>query len=217
MLGRLGAPSDRSVLARSDTGIDVRSSLVPLQGNFNFKATQQRGAILVTPGPARITTIDASPRGVKAYKEYAARHILNWIDFFREEGLGRGDIILVTGVDLVVSWATAAFTTLSTEAGLGLDIEYMAVGGVQAAAKFSWHHDQAAMSNSTPLTEDGPNTVANQTIFIRRLRAKRGFLGIAMSANAEPQDPDVGGDPDLDGDLAIETEMEELPRRDEVR
>ncbi|KZV60780.1 hypothetical protein PENSPDRAFT_759826, partial [Peniophora sp. CONT] len=189
-------------------------SLVPLQGTFNFKKTRQRGAILVTPGPERISTIDASPKGVKVYKLYSAKHMPNWITFFEDEGLDRGDLILVTGVDLVISWATAAFTSSSTEAGLGLDIEYVTVGGVQAAAKFSWDHDQAAMSNSTPLTQNGPNTELNQTIFIRRLRAKRrGFLGIALRANAEPRDPDLGDDTDSDGDIA--GELVEQPNRGE--
>ncbi|VDC02079.1 unnamed protein product [Peniophora sp. CBMAI 1063] len=185
-------------LCTHDMIVLYRQSLIPLQGAFSFRTTRQRGAILVTPGPARIITIDASPRGVRLYKQYAVKHLRSWIRFFEDEGLTVDDLVFVTGVDLTASWANAVFTSGSLETSLGLDIEYVTVGGIRAAATLSWTHDQAAMTNSTPLTDDGPNVKANQAIFIRRIRAKRGILGLAIKANAEPRDPDVGDDPNDD-------------------
>lgn len=134
--------------------------------------------------------------------------MINWLNFFEEEGLERGDLILVTGVDLTASWATAVFTSANLETSLGLDVEYATVGGIRAAAKLSWSHDQAAMTNATPLPREGPNTQANQAIFIRRLRAKRGLLGLALRANAEPRDIRRHNHSDTAGDQGIKVEGE---------
>ncbi|KZV72759.1 hypothetical protein PENSPDRAFT_649518 [Peniophora sp. CONT] len=186
--------------------------VAPVGGTLTFSATQQRGAILVTPGPAPITCIDVLSEDIKRYKQYMVMHMNSWIPFLKMKGLKLDDVVLITGVDRTACWATAAFAGSNLEVGFGLDVQYAPVAGAHITTQLKWHQDTSVMTNSTPAAtglEGTLNTELNQTIFVRRLRAKRRFWGMSMKANAEPHDPDVGED--SDGDYV----MEETPERGE--
>ncbi|KZV72762.1 hypothetical protein PENSPDRAFT_683492 [Peniophora sp. CONT] len=210
----------RSVKSQSLEAGVTGAFVAPVGGTISFSASQQRGAILVTPGPLAISSIDALSRDIEQYKTYVILQMSAWEPFLKSHGLKLWDLVVVTGVDRTALWSTAVFAGHNTDIGFDLNVQYPSVGGVQLTPRLTWHHDAAVITNSTPTAaeQDEPNAELNQTIFIRRLRAKRRmFWGITMKANAEPRDPDTDGNPDFDGGLedTVGMEIEESPERGE--
>lgn len=134
-------------------------------------------------------------------------HIEGWHEFANNIGhrIELEDLMLVTGVDLTTSWANAVWANTRIEAGFGLQVNAASAGGL--TCRYTWQSTDGAYIRSAPAPEDGIiaplNTVANQAVFIRRLRAKRGlpWRGIKLEARGEKdeEDPDHGHTDDADG------------------
>lgn len=194
---------------------------MPVGGTVSFSTDQQRGAVLVVPGPAPIICIDALSKEIERYKLYVISHMDGWIPFVKAIGLKLSDLMLVTGVDRTTLWSTAAFARQSGDIGFDLNVQYPTIGSVHVAPEISWRHDTGIITNTTPTPAGGdtPNTELNQTLFVRRLRAKHRFWGVSMKANAEPRDPDLGDgsdDWDMNATMSSSIKMEESPVRSDV-
>ncbi|VDC01180.1 unnamed protein product [Peniophora sp. CBMAI 1063] len=200
----------------------------PFFGGFaGFSATSKRGAILATPDP--IESHNAIHIG--SYKKHAMENMESWHEFAvrREHDIALEDLILVTGVDLTTSWATAIFSDTELEAGFGLKVQFADVGaGIQLACQFSWQSTFGALVNSGPVPAlaqlrsrenaamtdvDSPaarpiNSLNNQTLFIRHIRAKprRPWRGLKLRAAGEKEGSDFNSDAreSSDGQAGVE-------------
>lgn len=97
---------------------------MPVGGTVSFSTDQQRGAVLVVPGPAPIICIDALSKEIERYKLYVISHMDGWIPFVKAIGLKLSDLMLVTGVDRTTLWSTAAFARQSGDIGFDLNVQY---------------------------------------------------------------------------------------------
>ncbi|VDB84966.1 unnamed protein product [Peniophora sp. CBMAI 1063] len=201
----------------SASGIKAGASGPFLEGSIVFGTLSERGAILATPD--LIECHDA--QNILSYKSYTKEHVERWLHFaVHKLGLeiALEDVILVTGVDLTTSWATATFSGVHLDASFGLEVQ-IADTGEQLASQFSWKHAQGASVNFGPTTmhprsqatagtdtpRDPLNTNCNQSLFIRHIRAKRRprWLGLKLKTNGkihEDGDCNDGSSGDLDND-----------------
>ncbi|KZV74504.1 hypothetical protein PENSPDRAFT_681884 [Peniophora sp. CONT] len=134
-------------VTRKRLGVDVSGPF--FGGSVEFESSANRGAVLVTPDP--IYWIDALH--ILSYKEYTQGNIENWLEYARNHGhdISLEDIILVTGVDLTTSWATAVFNDARLEAGFGLDVQFSgSSAGLHLACQYSWQSTSSALVNSGP-------------------------------------------------------------------
>lgn len=170
-------------------------------GSAGFSSSNSYGAILATPDPIRCYN---APQ-VIGYKEYAKDNVESWLECARRNGhnIKLEDLILVTGVDLTTSWATAVFSDTQLEADFSLDVKFSSAGlGLGLACQLSWQNASSAFVNSgttvtdtrgahasadssiTHASADEPVTInepepklidvnPDQSLFIRHIRAKR--------------------------------------------
>ncbi|KZV60706.1 hypothetical protein PENSPDRAFT_759875 [Peniophora sp. CONT] len=191
----------------------------PYIGGFaGFAATSKRGAILATPDPIECH----NAHHILSYRIYARDNIEGWVDLAKQvdDRIELEDLILVTGVDRTTSWATAVFSDKHLNAGFGLQIQFVGAGpGVQLACRYTWQNATGALVNAGPApsqltatahprswdlsiprdAEHQPlNTVCDQTLFVRHLRAKRRrpWRGLKLMARGERNDSDNEMDDD---------------------
>ncbi|VDC01178.1 unnamed protein product [Peniophora sp. CBMAI 1063] len=180
----------------------------PFFGGFaGFSASSKRGAILATPDPIQ----SHNALHILSYKRYAQEKFESWHEFAirKNHDVNLEALMLVTGVDLTTSWATAVFNDTKLDAGFGLRVQFASAGSdVHLACQFSWQSTFRALVNSGPARRLPPSsladetstrdtstsiephesqplkTVGNQTLFIRHIRAKarRPWRGLQLRA-----------------------------------
>ncbi|KZV61639.1 hypothetical protein PENSPDRAFT_658767 [Peniophora sp. CONT] len=179
--------------ASQNVSVQVEDADAGSKGTTGYKVTARgRGACLITPDPVEV--YDAVD--IDSYKRYARLHMLGWYKHVRDE-LGHDikleDLMLVTGVDLTTSWATAVIEERDTNATLHLKVRHARVDESQLVTEFAWLNQPACttvtsgpargsirMANTAkPAGIDVSgrpavvplNAACDQQIFVRHIRA----------------------------------------------
>ncbi|KAI0315882.1 hypothetical protein OF83DRAFT_1084666 [Amylostereum chailletii] len=97
----------------------------------SFTATRHQGAILAVAGKVDVENILC----MQDYKNYIIKNIERWHASTVRNGLGlkMEQIMLVSGRDLVKSWANAAFCNTEFEASVSLEADIAMVSGIKLA------------------------------------------------------------------------------------
>ncbi|KAI0315881.1 hypothetical protein OF83DRAFT_1021746, partial [Amylostereum chailletii] len=97
----------------------------------SFSTTRHQGAVLAVAGKINVENVLHKQN----YEDYMLKNIDRWHALTVQHGMGlkMEEIILVTGRDLVRSWANAAFCSTDFEASVSLEAEIMTIAEIKLA------------------------------------------------------------------------------------
>jgi hypothetical protein len=105
----------------------------PEDASFNCRSIHKGGAFLSLP----FNGVSKDTIRTKAFENYIRKHCDSWLEFAILNNLDARleDIILVTGCDLIASWAMAVYTN-PLDPEITLSVQRSEAGG----AGFQWSH-----------------------------------------------------------------------------
>jgi hypothetical protein len=112
----------------------------PGDASFRWRRNNKGGAFLSLP----FSGVSEDAIRTKAFETYIRKHCDSWLEFAVLNNLDARleDIILVTGCDLIASWAMAAFVNQ-----LDLEIKLRVQPSDAGSAEFQWDHTSQPHNN----------------------------------------------------------------------
>jgi hypothetical protein len=194
----------------------IASDPIPAGVGVTYTCSRNLGAMLLPR--SRTARVDIGD--CKLVRDYIKNNIDSWYgfarQFFGEEQLPEGSLVLVRGCDKTESWVSAAFTERSIDAGLMFNggLEPSGPGfklkGSWKQTSYSFPETRDSEARAAPLTlsiEPTPTVLAamfppecRETVFVRVFkcwrRVRRLKIPKVIKAAAGPHDlPDSDGDP----------------------